>query len=558
MIMQFLGGLGLFIYGMKQMGEGLQKAAGKKLRRFLAVLTNRPFKAVLVGTGVTAIIQRSTATTVMVVGFVNAGLMTLVQSVGVIMGANIGTTVTAQLVSFDLGSYAFHAIAIGGFTFLFSGKQKYKYIGQILLGFGILFLGLNIMQDTVYPLRDSVVFVDWMKRFSLYPVLGLFVGIIITLIVQSSTATFGILVSLVAAGVIDFQAGLPILLGSNIGTTVTAVLSSLGANWAARRAALAHFIFNVLGSVIMLILLYIIPDFAFHIENLLRFLSRSETANINRLLANTHTFFNILNTLIWLPFMGFLVSVVQKIMPAESVGVKRGLIYLDERMLETPGVVMDQVQKELTRMHEIARDMVHEARDAFLKGDFDKVSAVRHKEEIVNEIEEELLHFLTRIPQAYLSENDIQILDMYFAIIDDIENIADDADNLVSLAEVIAENKLEFSEQAIEELEKMFSYIEELLEKSIALIRTEDIEKYAQDLIEGEEKMDKLQRKHRNDHMRRLNEGVCLPGAGIVFLEALEDLEHISDQFSDMAQSYLERMEAGNIINQTKKDKKIK
>lgn len=547
MIMQFLGGLGLFIYGMKQMGEGLQKIAGKRLRRFLAVLTDKPIKGVLVGTGVTAILQSSSATTVMVVGFVNAGLMTLVQSVGVIMGANIGTTVTAQMVSFDLGAYAFHAIAIGGFTLIFSGKQKIQYMGQILLGFGILFLGLNIMQETVYPLRDSVIFVEWMTRFSAYPILGVVIGVFITLIVQSSTATFAILVSLVSAGIVNFEAGFPILLGGNIGTTLTAVLSSLGANWAAKRAALGHFIFNVLGSGIMLGFIYMIPGFVGYVESFLHLISRSlgfgEIDSINRLLANTHTFFNVLNTIIWLPFVGFLVKVVNKIMPAKEIQVKRGLVYIDDRMLETPGVAIDQVKKELGRMHEIARDMVLEARKAFLELDMDKVSSVRHKEEILNEIESDLLQFLTRIPHYSLSEEDIQTIDMYFAIIDDIENIGDDADALAEFAEMRREQNIQFSSQAIEELEKMFDYIENLLETSIKMVVSENPEEFTPELLEGEEVMDKLQRKHRNEHMKRLNEGTCDPNAGIIFLESLEDLEHISDQFADMAQSYLERNE---------------
>ena len=246
MIVGLTGGLGLFIYGMKQMSEGLQKTAGKRLRHILAFLTKNTFSGVLVGTGVTSIIQSSSATTVMVVGFVNAGLMTLYQSIGVIMGANIGTTVTAQIISFDLGDYSFHAITLGAIAYLFAKRKKYQYIGQVILGFGILFLGLNIMSETMHPLRESQYIVDLMKNFGTYPILGVLAGMTITVIVQSSSATFGILVGLVSVGVIDFSSGVPILLGSNIGTTVTAILSAIGASKTAKKSAAAHFIFNIL------------------------------------------------------------------------------------------------------------------------------------------------------------------------------------------------------------------------------------------------------------------------------------------------------------------------
>ncbi len=545
MIAKFLGSLGLFIYGMKQMSEGLQKTAGKRLRHFLAKLTNKSFKGVLVGTGITAIVQSSSATTVMIVGFVNAGLMTLFQAVGVIMGANIGTTVTAQVVSFQLGDYAYHAIALGGFTFLFSGKKKLQYLGQVLLGFGLLFLGLNTMGEAVAPLRDSVYFVEMVESFSRYPILGVVAGMIVTIAVQSSTATFGIVVGLVSAGIINYQAGIPVLLGMNVGTTVTAILSSIGTNLSARRAAAAHCIFNFLGSGIILSLLYLIPDFAGRIESLLKFTSSSlgfgQTMAVNRLLANTHSLFNITNTLIWLPFVGFMVRVVKKIIPGQDTSIKRGLIYLDERMLETPGVVMEQVKNELSRMHRITREMLEEVKPAILNKDLSNIQSIRHKEEIINEIEEELIHFLTRVSQGSLSEEDMIALDMYFSLIDDIENIGDDVDALAELSVNRDENNIEFSDHAVEELEKIFDYVYDLSKKSIELIETEDINKYPAHLIEAEEEIDDLQQKYRNEHMNRLNEGTCDPNAGIIYLEALEDLEHISDQFSDIAQCYLER-----------------
>lgn len=542
MVVGLTGGLGLFIYGMKQMSEGLQKTAGKRLRHFLAFLTKNTFSGILVGTGVTSIVQSSSATTVMVVGFVNAGLMTLYQSIGVIMGANIGTTITAQLISFDLGDYAFHAITIGAIAYLFANKKKYQYIGQVILGFGILFLGLNIMSETMYPLRESQYIVDLMKNFGTQPILGVLVGMTITVVVQSSSATFGILVGLVSVGVIDFTSGVPILLGSNIGTTVTAILSAIGASKTAKKSAAAHFIFNVLGSGIMIILIYIIPDFVGQLRELLRGISvmTNNTLSSERLLANTHTLFNVVNTLVWFPFVGFMVKLVNKIVPGEEVTLKRGLVHLDERMLNTPQAALSQVNMEITRMHSIVQEMILESRKAVIDKDKEMIKKIKHKEEIVNEIEEELLIYLTNIPQSSLPDEDIKVLDSYFAIVDDIESIGDDGNSIAELSEYIIENELEFSEEAIKSIENAYDIVLDYLDDSRKIIETGDKE-IANRLFEGEEKMDNILLQYRDDHLQRLNKGICIPSAGIAYLEVLEDLEHISDQFADIAYSVIER-----------------
>ncbi|MFW5991792.1 MAG: Na/Pi cotransporter family protein, partial [Halanaerobiaceae bacterium] len=395
MLVGLLGGLGLFIYGMKQMSEGLQKTAGKKLKQLLGLLTTNRIAGLLVGTGVTAIIQSSSATTVMVVGFVNAGLMTLKQSVGVIMGANIGTTVTAQLIAFKLSHYSLHAIAIGAGLYIFARRERTKQIGQVILGFGILFLGLSTMKDAMYPLRDSEMFVDAMARFGQSPFLGILLGTGITIMVQSSSASIGILMSLMAVGILDYQAAIPILLGGNIGTTITALLSSIGANKNARRSAFAHTVFNVIGTAVFLGAIYFIPDFTATLERIFTSLSlkMGQEINTSRLLANTHSAFNIINALIWLPFVPFIVSIVNTIIPGEEEKIERGLKYLDERMLETPGMVMTQVKNEVVRMHRIAADMVIDARQAMMNGDLKIAAHIEECEDIINNIEEELVVF---------------------------------------------------------------------------------------------------------------------------------------------------------------------
>ncbi len=537
-----LGGLGMFIYGMRQMSEGLQKIAGKKLKNLLGMLTSNRFAGLFVGTLVTAIIQSSSATTVMVVGFVNAGLMTLVQSIGVIMGANIGTTVTAQLIAFKISHYSLHAIAIGAVFYLFSKRDKYKQLGQVFLGFGLLFLGLSTMTDTMKPLRDSVYFYNAMQGLGKSPILGLMIGTAITVVLQSSSASMGILMGLLTAGIINYGVAVPILLGENIGTTITAILSSIGANRTAKRAAAAHFMFNFIGAGFIILLFYTVPNFIDKIFNTVMKLSEiiGQSPSPERMLANTHTFFNVLNALLWLPFVGFMVSIVRRLLPGDEGVIKRGLNYLDERMLETPALAISQLKAEVLRMYEISREMVKETVRAFMNDDMEVVKYIEQKEEVINELEEELVHFLTKFPRNSMSEEDTKIIDMYYAMIDDIESIADDAHDIAELARYKYENKIKFSDDAEVTLESSFKKIFELLEDTFVLINNLGDKKLADKILKGEQKMDIYQLENRNGHMERLGTGICDPNAGIIYLEVLDDLEHISDQMADITHSVLE------------------
>jgi len=538
MLFSLLGGLGLFIYGMKQMADGLQKSAGRNLKKLLGMLTTNRIAGLLVGTGVTAIIQSSSATTVMVVGFVNAGLMTLKQSIGVIMGANIGTTITAQLIAFKLSHYSLHAIAIGAGLYLFAKKDRTKQIGQVLLGFGILFLGLTTMKDTMKPLRDSQMFIDAMSKFGASPILGVLLGALVTVMVQSSSASIGILISLLSVGAIDYQIAVPILLGDNIGTTITALLSSIGANRNAKRAAMAHMVFNVIGTVIFVVALYIIPDFTGILERI--FSSFGNDVSTVRMIANTHSAFNIINAIVWLPFVPVIVKIVNYLVPGEEETMKRGLSYLDERMIETPSVAVEQLKNEVIRMFEISSDMVSDAKLAFLEQDKELIKSIQKKEEIINELEEELLVFLTKIPQATLSEEDIKVIDMYFIIIDAIESIGDDADKLAKLTLEAIESNGKFSNKAKESIEDTFDIVLDVLVKTRDLMDQGELG-LIEDLIASEQDVDDLQFKYRDEHMKRLSENSCHPSAAIIYLEVLEALEHISDQTADIANSFSER-----------------
>lgn len=545
MIFNLLGGLGLFIYGMKQMGDGLQKTAGKKLRQLLEMLTTNRIAGVLVGTGVTAIIQSSSATTVMVVGFVNAGLMTLKQSIGVIMGANIGTTITAQLIAFKISHYSFHAIAIGAALYLFGKKRKTKYIGQVLLGFGILFLGLSTMKETMRPLRDSQMFAVAMERFGSSPILGVILGTVVTVMVQSSSASIGILISLISVNAITYQMAVPILLGDNIGTTITALLSSVGTNSTARRSAMAHMIFNVLGTFTFIAALYLIPDLPAALEKFFIGLSNyfGQEVSAGRLLANTHSAFNILNTLLWLPFVGVIVKVVTSLIPEKDVEFKSGTKYIDERMIETPGVALDQTKKELIRMSKLSQKSVIKAQESFLSEDEDLAAEIKEIEEVINDLECSIVAYLTDISNKSLSEKDISRLNGYLKLVDAIESVADNAENIAELAEYKIEHKLEFSGQAIEDIEYMFKKVDEAVQISIKALEELDIKK-ANKLLELEGEIDTLEKDYRNSHLGRLNDGDCLPVSGVVFLDVLKNVEHIGDQVTKIAYSVLEDLKS--------------
>ncbi len=368
-----------------------------------------------------------------------------------------------------------------------------------------------------------------------------------TVMLQSSSASIGILISLLSVGVIDYWSAVPILLGDNIGTTITAMLSSIGANRTAKRAAAAHFTFNVVGTGLVVALFYIIPNFADVIHNIVVSVTGlfGKIPSEERLIANTHTMFNILNTLVWIPFVGLMAKMVTRLIPGDDDSIKRGLCYLDERMLETPGVVMEQVNNEVVRMHEIAKDMVNEATEAFMNDDEELARSVISKEEIVNEIEEELIEFLTHIPQASLGEEDIRWLDAYFSIVDAIESIADDAYDMAQLTQHKMEKKVKFSGEGATTMNQVIGRVKELIVKSIEIIETENLE-ILPDILAGEEELDNLQIKYRDGHMRRLNEGTCSPNAGIIYLEALEDIEHISDQFADIALTLKEMKNTNN------------
>ncbi len=526
-VISLMGGLGLFLYGMNLMGEGLQKSAGTKLKAIIKLLTSNIFMGVLVGTGVTAVIQSSSATTVMVVGFVNAGIMTLKQAIGVIMGANIGTTVTAQLVSFNLNGMAPIALGIGIVLYLFGKNPKIKHIAEILIGFGMLFTGMEFMKSAVEPLRDYQGFTDMLISFGKYPILGLLLGFGITAIVQSSSASMGMLVALAAEGIIPLNAALPILYGQNIGTCVTSLLSSIGANKNAKRAAVMHLIFNVLGTALFLIFLN---------RPVVSIVTKMDPGNVARQIANTHTLFNIMSVLILLPFNKLIIKIALKLIPdkAEDEEDIKTVKYLDDRMLETPSIALINTIKETLRMGNKAKESLDSSISAIIEKSDEYVGKVFVKEETVNELQKIILNYLLKLSKTPLDEDSREVVDNLFNTVNDIERIGDHAKNIAELSQIMIDGDLEFSEQGKNQLEEIYNYVISAYNNALEAFKNDDIN-LAYKVFQIEEKVDMMEKTCRASHMYRLNNSLCSIDNGVVFLDIITALERVSDHAVNIA-----------------------
>lgn len=522
-IFTVVGGLGLFIYGMKLMGDGLERTAGDRLKSLLELLTRNRFLGVLVGFIVTAIVQSSSAITVMVIGLVNAGLMDLAQATGVIMGANVGTTITAQLIAFKLTKFALPAIAIGTAITMFSKQKIQKSIGQVILGFGILFFGMETMETALKPLADLPQFVNFIASFGKTPILGVLAGFITTGVIQSSSATIGILQALASQGIVDLSIALPTLFGSNIGTCVTALLSSIGANIAAKRAAIVHLMFNVVGTLVFIIIL---PFF----EIIVTYTS----TNPVRQIANAHTFFNVANTAIQLPFAMILVRLATLLIPGELQIIERGVKYIDDRLLETPSIAMAQVRKEVNRMGNLALDSLKNSINIFVHYDERKDHTAREIETVINELARESTRFLALLSRRSLPVEESKYITDLVNAVNDMERVGDHAMNILELAEYKFEEKLPFSKEAIEELIDMAARVQENFKAAIFAFYSGD-QKAANKVVVSEEDIDKLERSLRYNHIKRLNEGRCDPSAGVIFLDILSNLERIGDHAFNLA-----------------------
>lgn len=537
MLFRFVGGLGMFLYGMNVMADGLQKSAGNRMKHLLEFLTKNRLMGILVGAGVTAIIQSSSATTVMVVGFVNAGLMTLVQAVGVIMGANIGTTITAWLVSMsEWGTvlkpefFAPLLIGIGAFMLLFARKEKVKDISEILIGFGVLFVGLSFMSDSITPYREAPVFAEAFRILGSNPVLGILAGLVVTAVIQSSSASVGILQTLAANGMVSWSSAVFITLGQNIGTCVTALLSSLGTNRTAKRAAVIHLLFNVIGAVVFGIGMFVIFSF-----NRTWAVSQVNSVGISVF----HTVFNVLNTILLYPFGNQLVKLsgilVKDHAPKEEEAedVSCELPHLDARLLESPSFALEGAVKETVRMGELALFHMETAFDAVRTGNQKQVDRAFKIEETMNEYEKQMAEYLAQISKGSLTDHQRLVVNDLFYTVSDMERISDHCDNIAELAEKMIQEGLSFSQNAMQGFEQITTLAMDSVKAAVLARETEKMA-YVQQVIQIEDEIDDLEEDLRTEHIDRLARNECSAERGVFFLDMLSNLERISDHANNI------------------------
>lgn len=533
-----LGGLGLFLYGMNIMGTGLEKAAGERLKRLIEILTSNRLMGVIVGTVVTMIIQSSSATSVMVVGFVNAGLMNLSQAVGVIMGANIGTTVTAQLIAFDLTDIAPLAVAIGVAIWLATSKKKLKSLAEVLIGFGVLFIGMDMMGNGLKPLAGNPVLSNIMSSLN-DPFLGVLVGFGLTTLIQSSSASIGLLQTLASLGLVDINIAFPILFGDNIGTTTTAMLSSIGANRTAKRAAVMHFLFNLIGTIIFMVVLRV-PIQAI--------VTKISPYDVKRQIANAHTLFNVINTIVLFPFANLLIKAAEKLVPGEDRKEEEsGLKYLDARILETPSIALGQVVKEVYRMANIVEANFKTAYQAFVDKDQNLTQEVFNNERLINQLETDIIQYLVKLSNKPLTEKQHVQLNALIKTVNDIERVGDHSDNIAELVQIAIENDLPFSDTAVKDLETIFTKTFQAFKAASEAFYTVDFEK-ARETLKLEEEIDALEEEYRNNHIKRLNNMLCTPHSGVIFLDLLSNLERISDHSSNIALYVLDALKDDKLM----------
>ena len=541
MIITMLGGLALFIYGMNLMSDGLQKSAGERMKNILALLTRNPVLGVLAGALCTAVLQSSSATTVMVIGFVSAGLMSLRQAISIILGANIGTTITAQLIAFSIGDYAWAFVAAGFVMYFFLKKKEFlSYLGQTIFAFGVLFVGINIMGGAMKPLAGSPVFIDLMTQVHDIPVLGVLLGTLMTVVVQSSSATIAVLQNLASTAgpdgvtsIIGLTGALPILFGDNIGTTITAVLASIGGSLAAKRTAAAHVVFNITGTFIFI---WFIPYYAKFIQ----FISPdgAEIDVISRQIANAHSCFNIFNTILFIPIIGILVKVVTKIVPGKELErMPSDPIFLDHNVLDIPFAAIHLAPKEIIRLAEMTFTMIRDAQKAFVGGDREAADKVKQTEENVNVLQEHIVNYLAGMFTAdTITEEQSAKVSGLLHVAADIEHIGDHCKNISEFADEKIKNSYDFSEEAYGEICGCFDLAKKMTAKSIEAME-ECSHEIAGDVRIMEKEMNRTESELRLHHMKRISDGKCSPEFTVIYTDVVHNIEKIGDYCNNIAEA---------------------
>lgn len=530
-ILSMAGGLGLFLFGIRTMGDGLENAAGAKLKRMLEVLTGNRFLAVLVGFVVTAIIQSSTATTVMVVGFVNAGMMSLAQAVGVIMGANIGTTVTSLLIALNFSSVAAASVLVGVILMLASKKTVVKNLGAIFTGFGLLFLGIDMMSDSMAPLRDSAGLMNFIVTVSespLRPLFGIILGIVMTAVLQSSSASVGVLQTLAMQGLVPLKFSVFVLFGQNIGTCLTALFSTVGAKKNSKRAAVIHLLFNLIGTGIFILIALLTP-YVEWIEKL----SPDPMAQI----AISHIVFNIVSTVVMFPFAKALVKLSCLLVPGKDDSESEmHCKFIDDRLLNTPPFAVMQVSKEVARMAKLARDNFETSAHALINRSDKDLDKVMENEEIINYLNHHITSYLVKLNALDITDSDSDYIARVFHAINDIERVGDHAINLAEAAQHNIGEGLKFSDPAREELNQLCGSVVTLLERSMAAFDNQSLsDDEAKELSDLEEHIDDLTLECQDSHIFRLNRKECNTEAGMLYLNTITDFERVGDHAINIA-----------------------
>lgn len=528
-----LGGLGLFLFGMKLMSEGLEKAAGARMRGILEFFTQNRFVGMLVGILFTAVVQSSSATTVMVVSFVNSGLMNLLQASGVILGANIGTTVTGQLIAFDLSEIAPLFVITGVIMVMFCKKLNVKKAGEIVLGFGILFMGLSIMGDSMSSLKESPYIVEMLKSLS-NPVLAMLVGFLITAILQSSSATVGIVILMASQGLLRFEICPFLILGCNIGSCVSALLASLGGKKDAKRAAFIHFLFNVIGSVII----YIVLMFA--LEPFTAAMLRITGDNVARAVANTHTLIKVCEVIILFPFMGWVVKATYKLVPGNDRDTDAyELQYIGKGSMISPTTATVDVIHEIEHMGNLAIDNLKDGMEALCTLNEEKIARVYEVEKYIDFLNREITDYLVRANELDIPIADAKLMGGLFHVVNDIERIGDHAENFADSAKMRIADHVEMSDKSKDQLGDMMDMVVTILEYSLDMFTNRN-QKHMQEILRLEDEIDEKEKKLQRSHVKRLTKNKCTPEAGMIFSDTVSGLERVADHATNIAFAILE------------------
>lgn len=541
-----LGGLALFIFGMNMMSESLQKVAGDKMKKVLGVLTRNAVCGMLAGALVTAVLQSSSATTVLVIGFVSAGLMSLKQGISVIFGANIGTTMTAQLMAFKISDYIMPIVFIGFLIAFIAKKEKIKFVGQTIFAFGLLFVGIEMMGDVMKPLATSPVFINMMEKVSHIPVLGVGVGMLMTLVVQSSSATIAVLQSFASqagpdgASVIGLVGAIPILLGDNIGTTITALLASIGQSKDAKRCAIAHSVFNITGSFIFI---WIIKPFAKFVEMISP--KGNELDVISRQIANAHMSFNIVCTLIWLPLLPVMVKIVMFIVRDEKKAVvsdDKTKSFLDRNVIGQPVAAMYLVSQEIRRAGRLVAEMIGNLKATMMNNDSKALAELEENAKLVTEIDENTVSYISGMfSNGSLTEEQSSTTAGLLYVLNDIARVSKRCEDALPVIRAKLEGKYKFSKDAVEELGKVIDNVEIMYRTSIASLENGDT-KTARKVFDYRKELRNMEKKFNKNHLKRLRKNNCKPEFTYPFSNVLHNLELIGDSCSGIVEEVIDNV----------------